>query len=39
MGFSHVSVGVNRLAHPGRGLEFHLEALQTVKAELDAMTD
>jgi probable F420-dependent oxidoreductase len=38
LGFSHLSVGVNRLAHPGLGLEFHLEALLGVKPELDALT-
>jgi probable F420-dependent oxidoreductase len=38
LGFSHLSIGVNRLAHPGLGLGFHLEALQAVKPELDALT-
>jgi probable F420-dependent oxidoreductase len=37
LGFSHLSVGVDRLAHPGLGLEFHLDALQAVKPELDAL--
>jgi hypothetical protein len=37
LSFSHLSIGVNRLAHPGLGLEFHLDALQACKAELDAL--
>jgi hypothetical protein len=28
---------VNRLAHPGLGLDFHLHALLEVKPELDAL--
>ena len=35
LGFSDLSIGVNRLAHPGLGLAFHLEALQAAKPELD----
>jgi probable F420-dependent oxidoreductase len=38
LGFSHLSIGVNRMAHPGLGLAFHLEALQTAKPEIDALT-
>jgi probable F420-dependent oxidoreductase len=37
LGFSDLSVGVNRLAHPGLGLDFHLRALLEVKPELDAL--
>ncbi|MGE0136403.1 MAG: TIGR03619 family F420-dependent LLM class oxidoreductase [Ilumatobacteraceae bacterium] len=37
LGFSDLSVGVNRLAHPGLGLEFHLRVLLEVKPELDAL--
>ena len=35
LGFSHLSVGVDRIANPGLGLDFHLEALLAVRPELE----
>lgn len=35
LGFSHLSIGVNRIANPGLGLDFHLEALLAVRPELE----
>jgi probable F420-dependent oxidoreductase len=35
LGFSDLSVGVNRLAHPGLGLDFHLQALLAARSELE----
>jgi hypothetical protein len=37
LGCSDLSVGVNRLAHPGLGLDFHLRALLEAKPVLDAL--
>lgn len=37
LGFDDLSIGVNRLAHPGLGLEYHLDALLAAKPELDAL--
>jgi probable F420-dependent oxidoreductase len=37
LGFSDLSVGFNRLAHPGAGHAAHLEAVLAVKPELDAL--
>ena len=34
LGFSHLSVGVNRIANPGLGLDFHLDALLAVQPEV-----
>jgi len=34
LGFSHLSIGVNRIANPGLGIDFHLDALLAVKAEV-----
>ena len=34
LGFSHLSIGVNRIANPGLGLDFHLDALLAVQPEL-----
>ena len=37
LGFAHLSVGFNRLAHPGRSHDEHLDAVLAVKDELDAL--
>ena len=37
LGFDRLSVGFNRLAHPGRSHEEHLEAILAVKPELDRL--
>ena len=37
LGFSDLSVGFNRLAHPGAGHDAHLEAILAVKPELDGL--
>jgi len=34
LGFSHLSVGVDRIANPGLGLDFHLDALLAVQPEV-----
>lgn len=34
LGFSHLSIGVNRIANPGLGLDFHLDALLAVVSEV-----
>jgi hypothetical protein len=37
LGFDRLSVGFNRLAHPGRTHDEHLEAILAVKPELDRL--
>ena len=37
LGFSHLSVGFNRMAHPDAGLAGHLDAIVAAKAALDAV--
>jgi len=34
LGFSHLSIGVDRIANPGLGLDFHLDALLAVQPEV-----
>jgi len=38
LGFSHLSIGVNRIANPGLGLDFHLDALLAVQPEVAGIT-
>jgi probable F420-dependent oxidoreductase len=37
LGFARLSVGVNRIANPGLGIDFHLESLLAAKGELDSI--
>jgi probable F420-dependent oxidoreductase len=39
LGFSHLSIGVDRMANPGRGIDFHLDALLAAKSELASIAD
>jgi probable F420-dependent oxidoreductase len=37
LGFSHLAIGFNRIANPGRSHDEHLEAIVAVKPEIDRM--